>query len=226
MINLVLADDHPIVLVGLENLFGREHDIRVVASCADGVEALHAISRHGPSVALLDLRMPRMSGLDVLRQVQLDEGMTRIVLLAAVLDDEDLVEAVRLGARGVVLKEMAPTLIVKCVREVHAGGQWLEKRSVTQAFDRLVRRQAGTRDVEKMLTARELEIARSVAEGLRNKEIADRLRITEGTVKIHLHAIYEKLNIDGRVPLLLRMRGGARTTSTSNDIPKSYLPMH
>jgi DNA-binding NarL/FixJ family response regulator len=206
MIDLVLADDHPIVLAGLENMFRRERDFRVVASCADGIEVLRAVARYQPHVAVLDLRMPRMHGLAVLRQMRDEKVATRAILLAAVLDDEDVLEAVNLGVRGIVLKEMAPTLVVQCVREVHAGGQWLEKRSVTQALDKFMRRQAGTREMEKVLTPREFEIARAVASGLRNKEIADKLRIAEGTVKIHLHVIYEKLNIDGRMALVLQMK--------------------
>ena len=209
MISLVLADDHPIVLAGLENMFRRERDCRVVASCVDGVEAMRAIIRHCPDVAVLDLRMPRMHGLAVLRQMQKDKVATRTVLLAAVLEDDDLVEAVRLGVRGIVLKEMAPTLVVQCVREVHAGGQWLEKRSVSQAIEKLIRREEATRDMAKILTPRELQIAGAVASGLRNKEIADKLGIAEGTVKIHLHVIYEKLKIDGRMALVLRMKDNA-----------------
>lgn len=209
MISLVLADDHPIVLAGLENMFRRERDCRVVASCVDGVEAMRAISRHCPDVAVLDLRMPRMDGLAVLRQIQKEKLATRTVLLAAVLEDDDLVEAVRLGVRGIVLKEMAPTLVVQCVREVHAGGQWLEKRSVSQAIEKLIRREEATRDMAKILTPRELQIAGAVASGLRNKEIADKLGIAEGTVKIHLHVIYEKLKIDGRMALVLRMKDNA-----------------
>lgn len=206
MINLVLADDHPIVLAGLDNMFKRERDCRVVASCVDGVEAMRAISRHNPDVAVLDLRMPRMHGLAVLQQIQKEKLATRTVLLAAVLEDDDLVEAVRLGVRGIVLKEMAPTLVVQCVREVHAGGQWLEKRSVSQAIEKLIRREEATRDMAKILTPREVQIAGAVASGLRNKEIADKLGIAEGTVKIHLHVIYEKLKIDGRMALVLRMK--------------------
>jgi DNA-binding NarL/FixJ family response regulator len=209
MISLVLADDHPIVLAGLENMFRRERDCRVVASCVDGVEAMRAISRHRPDVAVLDLRMPRMHGLAVLQQMQKEKLATRTVLLAAVLEDDDLVEAVRLGVRGIVLKEMAPTLVVQCVREVHAGGQWLEKRSVSQAIEKLIRREEATRDMAKILTPRELQIAGAVASGLRNKEIADKLGIAEGTVKIHLHVIYEKLKIDGRMALVLRMKDNA-----------------
>jgi DNA-binding NarL/FixJ family response regulator len=206
MIDLVLADDHPIVLAGMENMFRRERDCRVVASCVDGVEALRAIVRHEPSVAVLDLRMPRLDGLGVLREVHKDGRKTRIVLLAAALDDEDVLEAVHLGVRGVVLKEMAVALVVQCVREVHAGRQWLEKRSVTQALEKFTRRQTGTRDLEKILTAREFEVARAVAAGLRNKEIAAKLQIAEGTVKIHLHAIYEKLSVDGRMSLVFRLK--------------------
>jgi DNA-binding NarL/FixJ family response regulator len=206
MIDLVLADDHPIVLAGMENMFRRERDCRVVASCVDGVEALRAIARYEPSVAVLDLRMPRMDGLGVMRELQKEARKTRIVLLAAALDDDDVLEAVHLGVRGVILKEMAVALVVQCVREVHAGRQWLEKRSVTQALEKFTRRQTGTRDLEKVLTTREFEVARAVAAGLRNKEIAAKLQIAEGTVKIHLHAIYEKLNLDGRMSLVLRLK--------------------
>lgn len=206
MIDLVLADDHPIVLAGLENMLRRERDCRVVASCVDGVEALRAITHYRPDVAVIDLRMPRMPGLAVLRQMQKDNLRTRAVVLAAVLDDEELVEAIRLGVRGVLLKEMAAAAVVQCIREVHAGGQWLEKRSVTHALDKMVRREQGARDMEKVLTTRELQIAGAVATGLRNKEIADKFGIAEGTVKIHLHVIYEKLKIDGRMALVLKMR--------------------
>ena len=206
MIDVVLADDHPIVLAGLENMLRRQRDCRVVASCVDGVEALRAITQYRPDVAVLDLRMPRMTGLAVLKQMQKDNLPTRPIVLAAVLDDDDLVEAIRLGVRGVLLKEMAAAAVVECIREVHAGGQWMEKRSVTQALDKMVRREQGARDLEKVLTTRELQIAGAVATGLRNKEIADKLGIAEGTVKIHLHVIYEKLKIDGRMALVLKMR--------------------
>jgi len=202
VIDLVIADDHPIVLAGLESMFRRERDFRVVATCSDGVEALRAVDRYRPDVAVLDLRMPRMHGLAVVRQMLNDKVTTRTVLLAAVLDDDDLIQAMNLGVRGIVLKEMAPRLVVQCVRAVHANGRWLERRSVTQALDKLIRRPAAPQGIEKVLTPREMEIARAVASGLRNKETADKFGITEGTVKIHLHLIYEKLNIDGRMALV------------------------
>jgi DNA-binding NarL/FixJ family response regulator len=198
-VSLILADDHPIVLDGLERLFVAQGDFAIVARCRDGAEALQAVRQHRPDVLVLDIRMPEPDGLAVLRQL---EGLpTRIVLLTAELDEDDVLEAVRLGVRGVVLKEMAPQMLVDCVRKVAAGEQWIERRSLTRALDRMLRREAGLREVTSVLTPREIEIVRLVAEGLRNQAIGERLHISEGTVKVHLHNIYEKLGIDGRVAL-------------------------
>jgi len=200
-IGLVLADDHPIVLDGLERLFALEPDIRVLARCTTGEETLQAVRKHRPDVLILDIRMPGMDGLKVLRQMKRAERPTRVVLLTAALDEDEVMEAITLGVNGVVLKEMAPQLLVQCVRKVHAGEQWLEKQSVSRALEKLLRREAGARQFAKLLTPREIEIVRMVAAGLRNQQIADKLHISEGTVKIHLHNIYEKLRVDGRVAL-------------------------
>ena len=202
-IRLVLADDHPIILDGLESLFRMEQDIQVVARCVNGEEALQAVRQHRPDILILDIRMPAKDGLQVLREIQEDNLPTQIILLTVGLDEEETVEALRLGVRGVVLKEMAPQMLVQCVRKVHGGEQWLERRSVGRALEKLLWREAGAREVAGMLTPREIEIVRMVAAGLRNKEIADKLFISEGTVKIHLHHIYEKLQLDGRVELAL-----------------------
>ena len=115
-----------------------------------------------------------------------------------------MVEAVRLGVQGIVLKENALQVLVQAVREVHAGGQWLEQRAAGRALAKMLQRQAGERDLAAVLTQREIEIVRMVATGLRNKEIARRLSITEGTVKIHLHNIFEKLKVESRLELTLR----------------------
>jgi DNA-binding NarL/FixJ family response regulator len=200
-VSLVLADDHPIVLDGLERLFGVQEDFVIVARCRDGAETLRAVRQHRPDVLVLDIRMPEPDGLAILRELQGEGLPTRIVLLTAELDEDDVLEAVRLGVRGVVLKEMAPQMLVDCVRKVAAGEQWIERRSLTRALDRMLRREAGLREVTSVLTPREIEIVRLVAEGLRNQAIGERLNISEGTVKVHLHNIYEKLGIDGRVAL-------------------------
>jgi len=202
-IRLALADDHPIILDGLEILFRMEKDMQVVARCVNGEEALQAVRQHRPDILILDIRMPGKDGLAVLREMKDEDLPTRVVLLTVALDEEETLEAFRLGVRGVVLKEMAPQMLVQCVRKVHAGEQWLERRSVGRALEKLLSREAGAREVAGVLTPREIEIVRMLAAGLRNKEIADKLSISEGTVKIHLHHIYEKLHLNGRLELAL-----------------------
>lgn len=208
-ITLVLADDHPLVLDGIEAVLESQPDMKVLARCADGEEALAAVRAHRPDVLVLDLRMPRMDGLTVLRQLNEREGHTKVVVLTAAVSSEDVIEAVRLGVRGVVLKEMAPKMLVSCIRKVYEGGRWLEHASAGRALDQLIRRDAGERELARILTTRELDVVRCVAQGLRNKEIATRLGVNEGTVKIHLHNVYLKLGVDGRLALsvLLRDKG-------------------
>ena len=205
-LKLVLADDHPIVLDGLEQLFRAQKDVTVVARCQDGVETLRAVRQHRPDVLLLDIRMPAPDGLQVIRNLQKDSLPTRIVLLTVELSEDDVLEAVRLGVKGVLLKEMSPQMLMECVRKVADGEQWIERRALTRALDKMLRREAGFREVSSVLTSREIEIVRLATRGLRNQAIAEQLHISEGTVKVHLHNIYEKLGIDGRVGLTLYAR--------------------
>ncbi len=201
-IRLVLVDDHPIVLGGLEQLFRSVEGFEVVASCGDGSAAVETVGRHQPDVLVMDLRMPGMDGLEVLRRLQASgEVSTRVVLLTGSIDEEEALEAIRLGVRGVVLKEMASRLLVECVRKVHAGERWLERGSFGAAMERAARREAAASDLAARLTPREIEIVRLVGRGLRNREIAERLFISEGTVKGHLHRIFTKLDLDTRSAL-------------------------
>jgi DNA-binding NarL/FixJ family response regulator len=202
-IRLVLVDDHPIVLHGLEQLFERHPDFDVVRCCADGVTALDAVATHQPDVLLMDLRMPGLSGLDVLRTLSTQQSRCRCVLLTAIVADSEVMEAVRLGVRGIVLKDSSPDVLVDCVRRVYRGEQWIERETVTRALQRALDRESAEREAGETLTPREIEIVRMVAQGLRNKVIADRLSISEGTVKVHLHNVYEKLGVDGRLELVL-----------------------
>jgi DNA-binding NarL/FixJ family response regulator len=202
-IRLVLADDHPIVLDGLESLFRLEPDFEVVARCANGEESLKAVRRHRPDVLLLDIHMPGKDGLTVLRELQREKVPTKVVLLAAALEEEDVLEALRLGVRGMVLKEQAPQTVVRCVRQVHAGEPWIETYAFGRALHTRLQREAGERETARVLTPREIEMVRMVARGLRNKEMSERLAIREGTVKIHLHHIYRKLQVESRVELIL-----------------------
>jgi DNA-binding NarL/FixJ family response regulator len=201
-IRLVLADDHSIFLDGLEGLLRVEPGFEVVGRFTDGAQALQAVRDLAPDILLLDLRMPGMDGLEVLRRLVQERMPTHVVLLTAGLDEDDVLEAIALGVRGVVLKEMPPRLLLECLRKVHAGERWLERQSTAQALDKLLQREAGRREAAGVLTRRELEVARMVATGLSNKEIAVRLSVTEGTVKVHVHSIYVKLGIGDRRALV------------------------
>jgi DNA-binding NarL/FixJ family response regulator len=202
----VIADDHPIVLAGLESVLRREPDIHVVARCTDGAQTLQAVAAHRPDILLLDLRMPHIDGWEVLRQLRHDERPTRVIILAAVVDDRELLDVVRLGGRGVVLKEMAPRSLVDCIRKVNDGRDWFDASMMRAAMDHLARQQAGAVEMQSVLSRREVDVLMAAAHGLRNRQIGQRLAISEGTVKLHLHAIYTKLRVDSRTALILKLK--------------------
>jgi two-component system, NarL family, nitrate/nitrite response regulator NarL len=201
-IRLVLADDHPLILHGLDLFLRREPDFEVLACCQEGNETLRVVHQLRPDILILDLVMPGQSGLAVLREIRAANLPTRVIVLTAAMDEDSLIEAMRLGVNGVVLKEMTVTLLIQCIRKVYAGDQWLERGLVGRAIEKMLRRETGAREVAKLLTPREVEIVRLAASGLRNKQIAESLAISEGTVKIHLHHSYEKLHVDNRMALL------------------------
>jgi len=198
-IRIVLADDHPVVLAGLGELLRCERDFDVVASVGDGEAALAAVREHRPDVLTLDLRMPVKDGLGVLREIKDACLETRVVVLTALTSDE-AVEAVCLGAHGMVLKDAATSQLVQCIREVSAGRPFLNQIVASRAIARLSQDHPGVAEAL-LLTRRELEVGRMASEGLSNKAIARHLSITEGTVKLHLHHVYEKLHLSGRMAL-------------------------
>ena len=203
-IKIVLVDDHPIVLDSLQELFAAEADFRVVARCSNGEEALRAACKLKPDILILDIRMEGIDGLECLRRLRQEKRPTRVVFLTAMVEEDQALEAIRLGVGGVVLKEMPPRLLLLCIRKVHAGKQWLERDSIVRAIEKLLKREDGARLLASLLTTRQTEIVRLVSQDLQNKEIADRLCISEGTIKVHLHNIYQKLNVSSR-PELVRV---------------------
>jgi DNA-binding NarL/FixJ family response regulator len=193
---IVLVDDHPIVLDGLEQLLSSGAEFQVIARCGTAAEGLSAAQSLDPDVVVLDLSLPDQNGLSVLRTLQ-SAPRPAVVVLTASHDEEELLAAVRLGARGVVLKAMAPRVLEDCIRTVHAGGQWLRVEGVDLS-ERLAHRREVETELSAFLTPRELEILGLAAAGLDNDEIADRLAISVGTTKIHLHHVYDKLKLNGR----------------------------
>jgi DNA-binding NarL/FixJ family response regulator len=196
-IRVILADDHGIVLNGLKRLFDSDAEFSVVACCRDGDEALRAVEAHDADVLVLDLQMPGRNGLDVLRELARSGSRCRIVLLTAAISGQDVAEAAHLGAQGLVLKESDPETLLDCVRRVHLGDRPIDSATAQKAARR------PTREPVRVLTPRETEIVQMVAQGLRNRGIAERLSISEGTVKIHLHNVYEKVKVNGRLELVL-----------------------
>jgi two-component system, NarL family, nitrate/nitrite response regulator NarL len=203
-ISLVLVDDHPLVLNGLQQLLHLEPDFVVLATCGSADDGLKAVESLDPDVLVLDLKLRNETGLDVLRRLD-PSRRPAVVVLTASQDEDELLDAARLGARGIVLKAMAPRVLEDCIRTVHAGGQLLNVDGVDLS-KRLAERQTVETELGRSLTPRELEIVRLVAAHLDNQEIAERLSITVGTVKIHLHHIYDKLQLRGRHELQLYLR--------------------
>jgi DNA-binding NarL/FixJ family response regulator len=195
-IRVVLVDDHPIVLNGIEKLLQNNDAFEVVASCGTAAEGLAAIDTLQPDVLVLDLKLPDKDGLHVLRHLD-PTRRPAVIVLTASQDEDEWLTAAHLGARGIILKAMAPRVLEDCIRRVHEGGYELSVRGVD-----LARRLAERRDLERQLsdtlTPRELEVVRLVAARLDNQEIAERLWISVGTVKIHLHHVYDKLQLGGR----------------------------
>jgi two-component system nitrate/nitrite response regulator NarL len=200
-LSLVVADDHPIVLGGLATLLRQDKSLRLVATCANGQEAFDAIRTLRPDLALLDLNMPRLNGLQVLQALMAEKLATRVCFLAASLSDAQIVAAASAGAAGIILKESAPDTLITALHAIAGGQKWLPSNLVNGASERLRKLQAEVTSVSDALSAREIEIMLKVAEGLSNKEVGRQLKISEGTVKMHLHSIYQKINVGNRTSL-------------------------
>ena len=200
-ISIVVADDHPAVLHGLADVLRSNPDMNVVALCSDGATALEAIRKWSPNVAVLDIAMPGLSGLDVLASITADGLATKVVILTATASDAQLLRAIAAGAQGIVLKEEALTELVRCIRTVAEGHPWLPSAVVNAAIERETGRRLASERLTQSLTTRERQIVLLVAEGLSNKMVGRRLELSEGTVKIHLHNIYQKLQVNNRTTL-------------------------
>jgi DNA-binding NarL/FixJ family response regulator len=200
-VSIVVADDHPIVLGGLVTLLKQDKSLRLLATCANGQDALDAIRTLRPDLALLDFNMPRLNGLQVLENLIAENLPTRVCFLAASLTDKEIVAAANRGAFGIILKESAPDTLITALHAIAAGQKWLSGALVNGANERLRKLQAEVTSVSDALSPREIEIMLRVAEGLSNKEVGRQLNISEGTVKMHLHSIYQKIDVSNRTSL-------------------------
>jgi len=204
-IRILIADDHPIFRDGLRRLLEAERGFQVVVEAADGEEAVKLARQLKPDIVLLDLAMPRVTGLEALRELAASPKPVRTVLLTAAIEREQIVEALQLGARGVVLKESATQLLFKALRAVMAGQYWVGRDAVSDLV-RLLRELTPAPGEEGRrskfgLTPRELEIVGAIVAGYTNKDIAEKFSLSEQTVKHHLSSIFDKLGVSNRLEL-------------------------
>lgn len=202
-IRVVVADDHAMFREGLCKLIEADGDITVVGQATNGLECLELLAKSRPDVLLLDLKMPEKDGLEVLSDLGGKDAEIRTILLTASEDEKDFVEAVRRGAKGVVLKQAASESLLEGIRKVHRGEMWIDQRVVAGVMEAMSKPGSAPSQQRSLLTERELEISTLITEGMRNKDIAGKLSISEQTVKNHLHNIYDKLGVSDRLELAL-----------------------
>ena len=203
-IKVLIADDHAFFRDGLRKLLEGPDDISVVGEASNGNECIKMLDKFKPDILLLDLRMPEKDGLAVLTEVNFESLSTRVIVLTAAEDDRDVIRAMRLGARGVVLKQSASELLLKSIRQVHDGEIWLDNRMTAEVIDAFKKSaESGQRREKPLLSDREKEVVQLVVQGFRNREIGEKLFISEQTVKNHLHNIFDKLSVSDRLELAL-----------------------
>jgi two-component system, NarL family, nitrate/nitrite response regulator NarL len=195
---ILLADDHPMIQAAVEAML-RGSDYKLVAKAGSGNEALREIEEHDPEIVVLDIQMPDGTGLEVLRQLRSSGDDRKVVLLPASIDEAGFAEALSLKVDGVLLKTSDPALLIDCLDSVRAGDEWTDRNLQAE----VARTTAHVRS-RSLLSPREVELVQLVRQGLRNRDIADRLGITEGTVKVYLHSVFEKTGVANRTELAIR----------------------
>jgi DNA-binding NarL/FixJ family response regulator len=206
-IRIAIADDERLFRDALRTLLEGEQGFSVVGCAADGVETIRLVKRVRPHVLLLDLAMPRLAGLDALRTLGRGRHGVRTLVLTGAVTRDDIIAALRLGARGVLLKDVAPELLFQCIRTVFQGGYWLGEEAIDGLLhaSRMAPPSAAAPPNPRPfnLTAREIEVIGAVVAGYTNKEIAARLAVAEDTVKHHLTNIFDKVGVSNRLELAL-----------------------
>lgn len=188
-IRVFSVDDHPLLREGIGALINNQTDMELVGEASTGAEAIQRFKQYVPDVTLLDLRLPDMSGIDVLIAIRSQSPAARIIILTTFEGDVEIQRALQAGARGYLLKNMPPAELLDVIRQVHAGKKRIPPEIASQLLEHMS---------DEGLTEREVEVLREVAGGNRNREIAERLYISEETVKVHIKHIMEKLGAADR----------------------------
>jgi two-component system, NarL family, nitrate/nitrite response regulator NarL len=211
-IRVLIVDGHPIVLEGLRTVLARQTEIERIGEASDGVEAIEKTVTLDPDVVLMELKLPRVDGLTVLRSIQARAPRSKVILFSSSENKEEFVEAMKLGCVGILSKDAPTSLIEKSVNKVHAGEIWLDSNTTAA----VIRQFASPSEFPAIhggngksvreraqLSQREREIIILIAQGYKNKEIAEKMFITEQTVKNHLHNVFDKLGVSDRLELAL-----------------------
>jgi DNA-binding NarL/FixJ family response regulator len=205
LITVFIADAHPQLRRSLSRFLSRQDDIQVVGEAADGRQVLRRVEALQPYILLLDVHMPRLSGLDLLPSICARSPRTKILILADVFEEEFIVRALLHGVQGCVLKTTPPTELVKAIRTTHAGEMWAQRKLLTRVVENLRQQleklQGSLSGLREALSSREREVVSWAVQGMTNLEIAAELGISPKTVKTHLQNVFRKLNVRRRVQL-------------------------
>jgi RNA polymerase sigma factor (sigma-70 family) len=230
-IKVIIADDHTLFREGLKRILSLEKDILVVGEASRGDEVARVVERTKPDVLLLDLKMPKGDVVQTLLEVSEKNPSTRVVILTAFSEDENILNAAKGGAKAYLLKGVSSSVLLQAIKTVYSGGFWVDKELPSaDAFEEIAQSQAvrqkrePANDALKNLTKREMEILRLVAEGLTNEEIGKKIYISEKTVKTHLTNIFDKLKVNNRfkAALLLMDRAEERETFPGSKSGRSH----
>ncbi|HMM19565.1 MAG TPA: response regulator transcription factor [Selenomonadales bacterium] len=211
-IRILIADDHALLRQGIKNVLELEKDFTIVAEAGDGEEAVRKAGEFNPDIALLDINMPRLSGLEVTKRIRAAYPEVKVIILTIHDDDSYVVEVVKAGAAGYLLKDIEPGMLVKAIRTVHDGESFIYPTLAKKLFGEINRleeeRRHGATTLfqhgrDERLTLRELEVLQLIAKGLSNHEIAQRLFLSEKTVKNHLTNIFRKIDVADRTQAVL-----------------------
>ncbi|MCX6082310.1 MAG: response regulator transcription factor [Chloroflexi bacterium] len=201
-IRILIADDHTIVREGLRTMLKPKPDMDLIGEATDGAEAVEKAAELRPDVILMDLLMPRKSGLDAIREIIQANPAIHILVLTSFSEEDRVIEAIKAGSKGYVLKDSSPQELIQAIRDVHAGKLFLFPGMTDRIIQKLIQPEQSA-IANDDLTEREVEVLRLVAQGLSNQDIADRLKIGEGTARFHVNNILTKLGLSNRTQAAL-----------------------